>query len=191
MDSTVAVLFALFVILLATLTTNVAANLVSPAYDLSNVAPSRISFRTGALIACGLGVVTFPWRLYEDPDIYIFTWLGTVGGLLGAVSGILLADYWLLRRTRLAVDDLYRAGGRYWYDRGWNWRALAAFGAGGLLAVGGSHSGPYPSGGLIPVLKPLADYGWAVGLAVALGLYVLLMRVFPPAVPADAPADAS
>jgi NCS1 family nucleobase:cation symporter-1 len=185
MDNELAVAFALFTILLATLTTNVAANLVSPAYDLSNLAPRRITFRTGALIACAVGVLMFPWKLYEDPDIYIFTWLGTVGALLGTVSGILIADYWLLRRTRLVPDDLYRAGGRYWYGGGWNWRALAAFAVGGVLAVGGSHSGPYPEDGLIPFLEPLADYGWAVGLGASLVVYVALMRLAAPRRPSD------
>ncbi|MDT0344009.1 NCS1 family nucleobase:cation symporter-1 [Streptomyces litchfieldiae] len=179
MDNELGVVFALFVILLATLTTNIAANLVSPAYDLSNVAPRRINFRAGALIAAGVGMLMFPWELYENPDIYIFTWLGTVGGLLGTVSGILIADYWLLRATRLEVADLYRASGRYWYRGGWNWRALVAFGAGGVLAVGGSYSGPYPEDGLIPFLQPLADYGWAVGLGVSFVVHALLMRLIP------------
>jgi NCS1 family nucleobase:cation symporter-1 len=176
MDNELGVAFALFTILLATLTTNIAANLVSPAYDLSNLAPRHINFRAGALIACGVGVLMFPWKLYEDPDIYIFTWLGTVGALLGTVSGILIADYWLLRRTRLEVRELYRADGRYWYAGGWNWRAVAAFAVGGVLAVGGSYSGPYPEDGLIPFLQPLADYGWAVGLGASFLVYAGLMR---------------
>lgn len=189
MDSTVGVLFALLVVLMATLSTNIAANLVSPAYDLSNLAPRLISFRSGALLACVIGVIIFPWKLIENPSVYIFTWLGTVAGLLGTVAGILIADYWLLRRTHLHLPDLYRASGRYWYDSGWNWRALVAFGVGGVLAVGGSHSapdqGPFPTDGLIPLLEPLADYSWAVGLGSSLLLYVLLMRVSPPRPPGD------
>ncbi|GAB3013072.1 NCS1 family nucleobase:cation symporter-1 [Streptomyces pseudoechinosporeus] len=184
MDSTIGVLFALFILLLATLSTNVAANLVSPAYDLSNLAPKLINFRAGALIACCIGVIIFPWKLIENPDIYIFTWLGTVGGLLGTVAGILIADYWLVRRTHLDLPGLYTEGSRYWYSSGWNWRALVAFAVGAVLAVGGSYSnvdadgnkaGPFPADGLIPFLKPLADYGWAVGLGAALLLYVVLM----------------
>ena len=106
-----------------------------------------------------------------------------VGGLLGTVAGILIADYWVVRRTVLDVADLYRVGGRYWYRGGWNWRAVAAFAVGGVLAVGGSYStldehgdkaGPFPTRGLIPLLKPLADYGWAVGLGSALVLYAAL-----------------
>ncbi|MDH2392040.1 NCS1 family nucleobase:cation symporter-1 [Streptomyces sp. HNM0663] len=179
MDSTAGVVFALLVILLATLSTNIAANLVSPAYDLSNIAPRLITFRTGALIACVVGVVIFPWKLIENPDVYIFTWLGTVGGLLGTVAGILIADYWLLRRTRLELAGLYTEGSVYWYSSGWNPRAVTAFAVGAVLAVGGSYSapgrGPFPEDGLIPFLKPLADYGWAVGLAASLALYLLLM----------------
>lgn len=194
MDSTVGVLFALFVLLLATLSTNIAANLVSPAYDLSNLAPKLITFRSGAIIACFIGVVIFPWKLIENPDIYIFTWLGTVGGLLGTVAGILIADYWIVRRTRLDLRGLYSGpGSPYWYGSGWNWRALVAFGVGAVLAVGGSYSnvdadgnkaGPFPADGLIPFLQPLADYGWAVGLGTSLVLYVALMTSAAPR-PAD------
>ncbi|MDX3236860.1 NCS1 family nucleobase:cation symporter-1 [Streptomyces sp. ME03-5709C] len=188
LDNWAAVLFALITILVATLSVNIAANVVSPAFDLSNIAPRRISFRTGALITAVVGVVIFPWKLLASPQAYIFTWLGTVGGLLGTVAGILIADYWILRRTRLELADLYRTGGRYWYDGGWNWRALAAFAVGGVLAVGGSHSGldakgvkqgPFPVDGLIPFLKPLADYGWTVGLAASLLVHVLLSRLVP------------
>ncbi len=124
-----------------------------------------------------------PWKLIANPHVYIFTWLGVVGGLLGTVAGILIADYWLIRRTELALDELYEPAGRYWYTGGWNLRAVLALLVGGLLAIGGSYSavgpdgvkqGPFPADGLIPFLKPLADYGWAVGLASALLLYTLL-----------------
>lgn len=130
-----------------------------------------------------MGVVIFPWKLIETPELYIFTWLGVVGGLLGTVAGILIADYWLIRRTRLDLAGLYREGGRYWYTHGWNRRAVAAFVVGGLLAVGGSYSapgkGPFPAHGMIPFLKPLADYGWAVGLAGAMAVYTALTRLGP------------
>ncbi|NGO77888.1 hypothetical protein G6045_19815 [Streptomyces sp. YC504] len=89
-----------------------------------------------------------------------------------------ITDYLLLRRTRLALRELYVKEGRYWYSGGWNWRAVLAFTVGALLAVGGSHSapgkGPFPEDGLIPFLKPLSDYGWAVGLASAAVLYLVL-----------------
>ncbi len=178
-DNVAGLLFALVTVLVATISTNLAANVVSPAYDLANLAPKFINFRTGALITGVVGVVIFPWKLIETPEFYIFVWLGVVGGLLGTVAGILIADYWCVRRTDLDLVDLYRKGGRYWYAGGWNWRAVLAFLVGGVLSVGGSHSapgkGPFPEGGLIPVLKPLADYGWAVGLSSAFVVYLLLM----------------
>ncbi|MEU0083022.1 NCS1 family nucleobase:cation symporter-1 [Streptomyces sp. NPDC006274] len=182
-DNVFGLLFALVTVLIATISVNIAANVVSPAYDLANLAPKFINFRTGALITGVVGVVIMPWKLTETPELYIFTWLGLVGGLLGTVAGILIADYWLLRRTVLDLTALYTPGGPYWYTAGWNLRAVAAFVAGGVLAVGGSHSapgkGPFPEDGLIPFLRPLADYGWAVGLATSLVLYLTLMRLRP------------
>ncbi|GGU95473.1 nitrate reductase [Kitasatospora herbaricolor] len=174
MDNVAGTLFALLVVLVATLSVNIAANVVSPAYDLANLVPRWVNFRTGALITGVIGIVIFPWKLIADPHVYIFTWLGVVGGLLGTVAGILIADYWILRRTRLDLADLYRPDGRYWYTGGWNRRAVAALVVGGLLAVGGSYGGPFPAEGLIPFLKPLADYGWAVGLGSALLLHTAL-----------------
>lgn len=183
-DNPFGLLFALVTVLIATVSVNIAANVVSPAYDLANLAPRFITFRTGALITGVVGVLILPWKLISTPEFYIFTWLGVVGGLLGTVAGILIGDYWIIRRTRLHLADLYTPGGRYWYANGWNWRASAAFLTGGVLAVGGSYStvgadgaasGPFPADGLIPFLKPLADYGWAVGLAASLAVYVALM----------------
>ncbi|MEU2628773.1 NCS1 family nucleobase:cation symporter-1 [Kitasatospora sp. NPDC007106] len=174
MDSTVGILFALLTVLIATLSVNIAANVVSPAYDLSNLLPKLVNFRTGAVITGVVGIVIFPWKLISDPQIYIFTWLGVVGGMLGTVAGILIADYWIVRRTALELADLYRPHGAYWYAGGWNWRAVTSLVVGGLLAVGGSYGGPFPADGLIPFLKPLADYGWAVGFASSLALYTAL-----------------
>ncbi|MFE9369468.1 NCS1 family nucleobase:cation symporter-1 [Streptomyces sp. NPDC006711] len=182
-DNVFGLLFALVTVLVATISVNIAANVVSPAYDLANLAPRTITFRRGALVTGVVGVLVLPWKLTSTPQLYIFTWLGVVGGLLGTVAGILIADYWVVRRTILDVADLYRPGGRYWYRAGWNWRAVAAFAVGGVLAVGGSYStldehgakaGPFPTRGLIPLLKPLADYGWAVGLGSGLVLYAAL-----------------
>ena len=196
-DSVPGTIFALATVLIATISVNIAANVVSPAYDLTNLAPRFINFRIGALITGVVGIAIFPWKLIENPSVYIFTWLGVVGGLLGTVAGILIADYWILRRTHLELDQLYVQGGRYWYTSGWNWRAVAAFAIGGLLAMGGSYSavgsdgvkqGPFPADGLIPFLQPLADYGWAVGLIASLLVYVVLTRLLPPAVTTSAAA---
>ncbi|MEW1635986.1 NCS1 family nucleobase:cation symporter-1 [Streptomyces sp. NPDC093801] len=186
-DNVFGLLFALVTVLIATISVNVAANVVSPAYDLANLAPRRIDFRRGALITGVVGVLIMPWKLTSTPELYIFTWLGLVGGLLGTVAGVLIADYWIVRRTRLSLPDLYRKGGPYWYAGGWNFRAVAAFVVGGVLAIGGSHSapgkGPFPEEGVIPFLKPLADYGWAVGLTASVLLYTALMSRVRPAPP--------
>jgi NCS1 family nucleobase:cation symporter-1 len=112
---------------IATLTTNIAANIVAPANGFSNVAPHRISFKQGAMITAVIGIVMMPWRLYNDAAAYIFTWLIGYGALLGPVAGIMIADYFVLRRGILAVEDLYRRGGVYEYSRGVNWIAIAAF----------------------------------------------------------------
>ncbi len=181
--NTAVIAFALFTIVVATLSVNVAANTVAPSYDFSNVAPRFISFRTGSLIAGVVGILIQPWRLLSNPHIYIFAWLGFYGGLLGAIAGVLIADYWVIRRTELRLVDLYRPGGSYWYRRGWNWRALVAFGVGAVLAVGGAYStpggGPFPSHGLISPLKPLYDYSWVVGVAVAFVLYIAFSTLSP------------
>jgi nucleobase:cation symporter-1, NCS1 family len=135
----------------------------------------------GRLLPALLGIPerppAFPASPRCHPHGYIFTWLGLVGvgGLLGTVAGILIADYWILRRGRLDLADLYRGGGRCWYDGGWNWRAVAAFVTGGVLAVGGAGFHPLIDGRPVPALSSLADYGWAVGLGTSAVLYVALM----------------
>ncbi|HUH17413.1 MAG TPA: cytosine permease, partial [Methylomirabilota bacterium] len=171
-------------VVLATLTTNVAANLVSPSYDFSNAWPKRISFRTGGILTAIIGVVIQPWYLISDPAVYIFTWLGFYGGALGAIAGVLIADYWVIRRTQLKLADLYRSNGIYRYTSGWNWRAVVAVLVGGVMAVGGAYtteggSGPFPVDGLIPLFQPLYDYSWVVGLVVAFVLYAGLSKAFP------------
>jgi len=182
--NTFGLLYALLTVLVATVSVNIAANVVSPAYDLAHLAPKLVNFRTGALITGVVGVLIMPWKLLSTPELYIFTWLGFVGGVLGTVAGILIADYWIIRRTVLHLGELYDRAGRYWYDAGWNWRAVAAFAVGGVLAVGGSYSapgkGPFPADGVIPFLEPLADYGWAVGLGASLVLYTAAMYAAPP-----------
>ena len=119
---------------------NVAANIVSPSYDFSNAWPRRISFRTGGIITGVIGILIQPWMLYSNPDTYIFTWLGTYGGATGAIAGVLIADYWYLRKTSLHLADLYKPNGMYRYASGWNWRAVVALLVGVVLAIGGSYS---------------------------------------------------
>ncbi len=186
-DNPLVVAMALFTLAVATLSVNVAANTVSPSYDFSNAWPRRISFRTGGLITGVLGILIQPWNLYNDPHAYIFTWLNTYGGATGAIAGVLIADYWWMRRTHLKLADLYRADGIYRYFHGWNWIAVVSLLVGIVFAVGGSYTaagtdGPFPVGGIIGILKdpfPFADYSWVVGLVVSFVLYGVLTKLLP------------
>ena len=103
---------ALVALLIATLNTNVAANVVSPSNDFSNLNPRRISFRTGGMITGVIGVLMMPWKLMGDFSDYIFGWLVGYSGLLGPIAGIMIADYFVLRKCELDVDALYRRGRR-------------------------------------------------------------------------------
>jgi NCS1 family nucleobase:cation symporter-1 len=140
----------------ATLAVNIAANVVSPANDFANAFPRliRFCFRTGAVITGLIGIAMQPWRLLADPSGYIYTWLLGYSGGLGLIAGVLVADYWLVRRRALALEDLYLPGGRYRYRGGFNWKAVAATAVGCTLAWGGL---------VIPLLAPLYSYGWFVG----------------------------
>jgi NCS1 family nucleobase:cation symporter-1 len=131
------VVIALFALAVATLTTNLAANVVAPANGFSNISPKRISFRTGGLSTAGLGLAIFPWKLIESSGAYIFTWLIGYSALLGPIAGILIADYFAVRRTRLDTGDLFRREGRYTFVRGWNPVALVALVLGVLPNVPG------------------------------------------------------
>ncbi len=172
----VAVIFALAALVVATLTTNLAANVVAPAYGFSNLAPSRISFRTGGYITAGLGIAIFPWKLVEDASAYIFTWLVGYSALLGPIAGILIADYFVLRRTRLVVDDLFKADGRYAGQKGWNWAGLIAF----AIGVAPNLPGFLHAAGLVSAVPAVFDgiyvYAWFVGFIVAAGVYYALAR---------------
>ncbi len=178
------VVLALFTLAVATISVNIAANTVAPSYDFSNLWPRGISFRIGSLITGILGIVIQPWRLLADPHVYVFTWLGFYGGLLGSVAGVLIADYWLIRRTQLKLTDLYKTNGIYSYTGGWNFRGVISILTGAVLAVGGAYTasgtaGPFPASGLIGVFKPLYDYSWVVGFFVAIVMYFVLTVVFP------------
>lgn len=168
----------LLVILLANLTTNVAANLVSPSYDFSQIAPAKISFRTGGIIAALLGLLFMPWKLLASSGDYLFTWLGGYGTLLGAIAGILLADYYLVRRGQLQVEDLYRRGGAYEYRNGWNPQALVAFALGVLPCLPGylAVSGVIDKSGMPAIWLTLFDAGWFFSLAVAGAYYYLTAK---------------
>jgi NCS1 family nucleobase:cation symporter-1 len=158
---------ALVALLIATLNTNVAANVVSPSNDFSNLNPRRISFRTGGLITGVLGVAIMPWRLMGDFSAYIFGWLVGYSGLLGPIAGVMIADYFLVRHAELALDDLYLERGEYRYNNGFNYRALWALSAGILVALIGLE---------VPQLAFLYKYAWFVGFFVAGAVYYALMQ---------------
>jgi NCS1 family nucleobase:cation symporter-1 len=158
---------ALVALLIATLNTNVAANVVSPSNDFSNLNPRRISFRTGGLITGCVGILMMPWKLMGTYSNYIFGWLVGYSGLLGPIAGIMIADYFIYRGCELAVEDLYQRGRRYEYSNGVNMRALVALGAGIAVALVGV---------VVPALRWLYDYAWFVGFLVAGAVYLALMR---------------
>lgn len=161
-DNLAVVTVAMVTVLVATVTVNIAANVVSPANDFANMWPKRIDFKTGGLITGILGIAIMPWRLLADAQAYIFDWLLLYSGGLGSIAGVMIVDYWLLRRRELHVPDLYAERGQYTYWRGWNPAALLATGAGCFAAWGGK---------LISAMAPIVPYGWFVGFAVAGILY--------------------
>jgi NCS1 family nucleobase:cation symporter-1 len=165
--SPVAVVISLLAILLATLNVNIGANVVSPANDFSNLWPSKISFRTGGIITCFMGVAMMPWKLLADYGTFIITWLGGYAAFLGPVAGIMICDYFVIRRRVLVVDDLYLRGGAYEYSRGFNWRAIVALALGAGIAL---------SGLAIPAMRFLYDYSWFVGFVVSFAVYYAAMN---------------
>jgi len=166
-------------VLLAQLTTNMAANVVSPANDFSSLAPKRISYVTGGLITAVIGIVMMPWKLYSDAAAYIFTWLLGYSSLMGALGGILIADYWVLRKQQLDVTDLFREQGRYTYRNGVNMRAIAALVLAILPVVPGFIRAVSVPGGTVAdpnFFDRLYSYAWFVTFALSFVLYLLFMR---------------
>jgi NCS1 family nucleobase:cation symporter-1 len=180
-DSVLVVLFATAVIFAAQLTTNMAANVVSPSNDFSNLNPKLISYVTGGLITALIGVLMMPWKLMSSMSAYIFTWLVGYSGLMGAIAGILICDYWVLRRQRLDLHDLFQMEGRYTYTKGFNLRALVVLVVAIAPVVPGflraattpNFSGQMPDANFFDTLY---TYAWFVTFALGFGLYYLLMQ---------------
>jgi nucleobase:cation symporter-1, NCS1 family len=165
--SPVAVVISLVAILLATLNVNIGANVVSPANDFSNLWPRKISFRTGGVITCLMGIVLMPWKLLADYKTFILGWLGGYAAFLGPVAGIMICDYFVVRKRILQVEDLYLRGASYEYSRGFNWRAIFALLLGAGTALVGLAVAP---------LRALYDYSWFVGFVVSFIAYYALMK---------------
>jgi len=163
----VVIAVSMFTVVVATLSVNIAANVVSPPNDFANAFPKWISFRIGGLVTGLIGMPMQPWRLLADPSGYIFNWLLGYSGGLGSIAGVLIADYWIIRRKHLELPDLYKGQGVYTYSGGWNWRAVVATLLGCAMAWGGL---------VIPKMRPLYDYAWFVGLFVAGIVYIALMK---------------
>ena len=157
---------AMFTIVIATLAVNIAANVVSPANDFANAFPSKIDFKRGGLITGVIGVLMMPWELLANAERYINGWLVGYSGSLGSIAGVLIVDYWILRKTELDLRALYVRDGAYRYSGGWNMAAVVATLAGAIVALLGAFWEP---------LSPIYDWSWFVGFGLAGGLYWVLM----------------
>lgn len=177
-DSPVVVSFAMLAVVIATLSTNVAANVVGPANDFSNLWPSKIDFKKGGYITGIIGILMMPWKLLDDPSGYIFTWLIGYSALLGPIVAILIVDYFILRRCQLFTEDLYRHQGRYRYRAGFNPMAIVAL----LIGVLPNVAGFLVQIGLLeasnwPVAVELYHYAWFLGFSLAgISYYFLMVR---------------
>ena len=172
---------ALFALCLATLATNIAANVVSPANDFAQLAPRRITFRLGGLITGLIGIVMMPWKLVADPSGYIFTWLIGYSALLGPIGGIMIADYFVYRKKILNVPALYSPDGEYRYRRGISWVAVIALFAGALPSVPGflAKIEVLDAAHVPSFLLSLYSVAWLAGFAIAFVVYLVLRKLAP------------
>jgi nucleobase:cation symporter-1, NCS1 family len=177
-ESKILVSFAMIAVVISTLATNIAANIVSPANDFANLSPSKIDFKKGGYITGILGILIFPWKLVSDPTGYIFTWLVGYSSLLGPIGGIMIVDYFFIRHKELILNDLYTEGGVYNYKNGFNWAAIIAL----LLGILPNIFGFLTTIKVVPIeafplwLSDLYNYAWFVGFIVSGVVYWVLMR---------------
>jgi NCS1 family nucleobase:cation symporter-1 len=172
----VVAVLSLFGVAVATISTNIAANVISPANDIANLAPRHISFKMGGVITGVVGILIMPWKLLASADTYIFDWLVGYSALLGPIAGIMIADYWILRRKELDVPDLYRTTGRY---AGTNWVAMVALLAGIAPNVPGFLHSVHVLGGEPGIFTDIYPYAWFTGVVIAAVVYVMGMRIRP------------
>jgi len=174
-------LLAMAALCIATLATNIAANVVSPANDFAHLAPRRISFRIGGLITGIVGIAMMPWKLVADPSGYIFTWLVGYSALLGPIGGIMIADYFVIRHMDLDVPALYDPEGRYSYRGGWSLVAIASFLAGALPNLPGflAQVGLIDPARVPALLLQVYSFAWFAGFAIAFVVYLVLRKLAP------------
>lgn len=167
-DSTTAVVLGALTFMIATIGINIVANFVSPAFDFSNVAPQRISWRTGGMIAAVGSIFITPWNLYNNPEVIHYT-LDILGSFIGPLFGILIADFYLVRRQQVVVDDLYtmKPTGSYWYSNGYNMRAVATMVPSALIPI---------LCVLVPAWRGAANYAWFIGMGLGFVIYAVLSR---------------
>jgi len=168
------IIVALIALIVATLTTNLAANVVAPAHGFANLAPSKINLKRGGYITAGIGLVMFPWILVN----HIVGWLLAYSALLGPIAGIMLADYYLLRKTNLKVADLFKSDGIYSGSGGTNWAGVGALIIGILPNLPGFLVGVGLSSGTSDFFATIYTYAWFVGLFVAGAAYLVLSKIF-------------
>jgi len=156
-----------FTVMIATLSVNIAANVVSPANDFANAFPKKINFKTGGLITGVIAILMQPWVLLEDPGTYIGKWLVGYGAGLGSIAGVLIIDYWVIRKKELSLRDLYLPDGQYRYRNGWNPAAVIATLVGATIAF---------MGAFVPAMKPIYNWSWFIGFGLSGGLYFLLSK---------------
>ena len=179
-ESKLLVSLAMIAVAISTLATNIAANIVSPANDFANLAPSKINFRTGGYITGIIGIIIFPWKLMADPTGYIFTWLVGYSSLLGPVGGIMIVDYYFIRRQQLDTGELYNPTGVYSYKNGFNSAAIVAL----LLGILPNVPGFLTTIKIIPTesvpawISQVYNYAWFVGFFVSGVVYRVLMRSY-------------
>ncbi|MGA1192938.1 MAG: NCS1 family nucleobase:cation symporter-1 [Kiritimatiellia bacterium] len=175
-DSVGLMIVSMFALTLATLTTNLAANVVAPSTAFSNFMPRKISLRVGGIITGIIGILMMPWKLVADPSGYIFTWLIGYSGLLGPIGGILVCDYFLIRRTKLDLPALYDPEGAYKYTAGYNPAAMIAL----VVAILPNVPGFLGQIGALQVSSfwsTFYSYAWFTGFLIALGVYFALMQL--------------
>lgn len=177
-ENKILVTIAMLAIAISTLATNIAANIVSPANDFANLNPQKISFRTGGYITGIIGILICPWKLIADPSGYIFTWLVGYSSLLGPIGGIMIADYYFIRKKELIVEDLYQQGKSYFYKNGYNLKAIIALLLGILPNIPGFlvTIKAISTAAVPDWLTNLYHYGWFVGFFISALVYFILMK---------------